>query len=196
LERDLEIKAGQIAHLDKNNENNAEDNLVFLCFVHHDQFDSRHSQSKGLTKGEVAAFRSELYDAVGKALSVRVHFGVVTVPPDDPFAGHYTRIGTDEDSAEIEITPIPDSPDGTPRYAVTGFALWGKSRQFGPNIGDLCFVSELINEQISFEEPAISGHGNRAIVITFENGIIHVTEHNFFGSYGMNVQFGGTYQRS
>ncbi len=60
LERDTRIKQGQIAHIDKNPNNNQIENLSFLCLDHHDAFDSRTSQSKGLTKAEVIEFRNEL----------------------------------------------------------------------------------------------------------------------------------------
>ena len=51
-----------MAHIDGDSSNSAIDNLVFLCLEHHDEFDSRTSQSKGLTPGEVARYRSELYE--------------------------------------------------------------------------------------------------------------------------------------
>lgn len=53
-------KHGQIAHLDKNPSNNSIENLVFLCLEHHDLYDSRTSQSKNITLGEVKAYRDEL----------------------------------------------------------------------------------------------------------------------------------------
>lgn len=62
LRRDENEKVGQIAHLDKDPANDAERNLVYLCLDHHDQFDSRTSQSKNLTKAEVEAYRNELFD--------------------------------------------------------------------------------------------------------------------------------------
>src|SRR3990172_2590505 len=62
LERDTGVKKGQMAHIDGDSSNSAIDNLVFLCLEHHDEFDSRTSQSKGLTPGEVARYRSELYE--------------------------------------------------------------------------------------------------------------------------------------
>ena len=58
------MKKGQIAHLDGNWANNAEDNLAFLCFDHHDEYDSKTSQSKGLTEQEVKAYRKQLYQEV------------------------------------------------------------------------------------------------------------------------------------
>lgn len=61
LKRDDEVKAGQIAHLDQNPSNNSNENLAFLCLEHHDQFDSKTSQSKNLTRAEVERYREELY---------------------------------------------------------------------------------------------------------------------------------------
>src|SRR5215472_1764734 len=61
LHGDLNLKQGQIAHLDHDNTNDDLDNLAFLCFSHHDQYDSTTSQSKGLREGEVKKFREELY---------------------------------------------------------------------------------------------------------------------------------------
>jgi len=64
LDRDLTEKQGQIAHLDGDRSNNDPDNLAFLCLRHHDRYDSRTSQSKGLTVGEVKRYRGELYQVV------------------------------------------------------------------------------------------------------------------------------------
>jgi len=63
-----EEKKGQIAHFDRDNSNNSLENLVFLCLEHHDQYDSRTSQSKGLTIEEVKKFRAQLYDYVATNL--------------------------------------------------------------------------------------------------------------------------------
>lgn len=58
---DLECKRGQIAHLDRNHQNNKVDNLAFLCLQHHDEYDTRTSQSKGWTIKEAKQYRSRLY---------------------------------------------------------------------------------------------------------------------------------------
>lgn len=60
LERDFNLKKGQIAHVDKNNSNSNIDNLVFLCFNHHDEYDSQTSQSKGLSINELKNYNVEL----------------------------------------------------------------------------------------------------------------------------------------
>lgn len=64
LDTNTEEKKGQIAHLDRDNSNNNVDNLAYLCLEHHDQYDSRTSQSKGLTIEEVKEFRGQLYHYV------------------------------------------------------------------------------------------------------------------------------------
>jgi hypothetical protein len=64
LEGDLAEKHGQLAHLDDNPANGAEENLAFLCFVHHSLFDSKTSQHKNYTIAEVKAARDELYAAI------------------------------------------------------------------------------------------------------------------------------------
>jgi hypothetical protein len=61
LTRYDKVKTGQIAHLDQDPSNDSEDNLAFLCLEHHDQYDSRSSQSKNLTRAEVERYRTELY---------------------------------------------------------------------------------------------------------------------------------------
>jgi hypothetical protein len=69
LNGNADVKAGQIAHLDHDHSNNELDNLAFLCFEHHDQYDSGTSQSKSLRKSEIRHFRKELHDNVGTALA-------------------------------------------------------------------------------------------------------------------------------
>lgn len=66
LKGDLTEKLGQIAHLDQNASNYAEDNLAWLCWDHHTQYDSTTRQHKNYTIHEVKAARSKLYELVGK----------------------------------------------------------------------------------------------------------------------------------
>lgn len=72
LNRDAEIKQGQVAHLDQNRDNNRPDNLAFLCLSHHDLYDSQTSQSKGFTISEVKVYRDELYSHTQKFAIQRV----------------------------------------------------------------------------------------------------------------------------
>ena len=61
LDRDDGRKPGQIAHLDRNPSNAKLENLAWLCLPHHDEYDSKTSQSKSLQIGEVKSYRAELY---------------------------------------------------------------------------------------------------------------------------------------
>lgn len=61
LKNDNNIKRGQIAHLNRNPNDNREENLAFLCFEHHDEYDCVTSQSKGITKNEIVHYRNLLY---------------------------------------------------------------------------------------------------------------------------------------
>lgn len=61
LDGEDEVKKGQLAHLDGNHENPDEDNLVFLCLEHHDEYDTIARVSKGLREREVRQWRDELY---------------------------------------------------------------------------------------------------------------------------------------
>jgi hypothetical protein len=68
LENRNEVRKGQIAHINRNASDNRFDNLVWLCFEHHEEYDGKTSQSKGLSKGEIKAYRDKLY-AVNSDLS-------------------------------------------------------------------------------------------------------------------------------
>lgn len=67
---DLTEKRGQIAHLDHNRLNNKEDNLAFMCFEHHDLYDTTTSQSKNYTQAEAKRARDNLHAAI----AAREHF--------------------------------------------------------------------------------------------------------------------------
>ena len=69
IDFDLSEKPGQIAHLDQDPTNNAEENLAWLCLPHHDRYDSRTSVSKGITQPEVVAHRERLHRAVETGLA-------------------------------------------------------------------------------------------------------------------------------
>ena len=198
LNRDTGLKSGQIAHLDHDNSNNAESNLAFLCFNHHDEYDSRSSQKKGMTINEVKAFRTELVNALGSAFSQSVHFGELMTPPADPYAGKYIRLGTGSDSAELLLTPLPDAYEGRARYYVSGLALWGAERPNGPNLGILEELADMYDRGILElrHGQALDGELRITTIRFTEPGHIKVDQNFHFGLYGNNVRFDGVYQRS
>lgn len=196
LGRDTKLKAGQIAHLDKNSANHAEDNLAFLCFAHHDEYDSTTSQRKNFTLGEVKSFRDELDATINRAFTQQVHFGEITTPPEDPYAGSYTRLGSGADSAVITLTPLPDSVESVSRYFVSGEALYGTLRPNGPNLGFLEFVGSIEEEDIIVDQDQNWRGEVQTTVLKFFDGLyLKVTEMGCEFKYGMNVSFIGTYKR-
>ena len=83
LQGDAEMKAGQIAHLDHDPTNNKFENLCFACQPHHDQYDSKTSQTKGLTEHEVRSYRDKLYAVLPAILeAARSKAGDVNISAD------------------------------------------------------------------------------------------------------------------
>ena len=71
---DLEVKLGQIAHLDQNPANTQEENLSFMCMPHHSEYDSKTSQHKNYTHAEIIELRSRLYVAIAAGQHHQVKF--------------------------------------------------------------------------------------------------------------------------
>lgn len=188
LNRDTGIKHGQIVHLDQDAANPSFDNLVFLCLEHHDQFDSRTSQSKGLTSDEVRRFRQELATAIEHAWRQPNIFGSVEVPPPDGVSGRWVH-GDVFDSAEIEVERMPHN-----RVRVHGFALHGKTRDIGPNIGELDFEGALIDQAVTFVGEPRPGQ-SYTLRLRFLGDRMIADEQGALGYFGVGAQLGGEYHR-
>ncbi len=189
LNRDTSIRQGQIAHLDGNASNNAEDNLAFLCFDHHDQYDSSTRQSKNFTPLEVKHFRAELHTAISLAFNAPILFGEAQGTVDF-ISGHYIRAGEYE-SAELKIQRLADG-----RYHVTGNALYGTHREYGPNIGELDFIGELAGDTIEYRWSYPSENKKYRALLQFSEDGLAVIEDNWVGIFGMNVNFTGHYYKA
>lgn len=81
LDLDDREKQGQIAHLDKDRNNNSPSNLAFLCLAHHDRYDSSTSQSKGLSRKEVLAYQAKLIDYIAGKMIEKLK-----VPENDDYS--------------------------------------------------------------------------------------------------------------
>jgi len=188
LNRDTGIKQGQVAHLDGDPENASVENLVFLCLEHHDQFDTRTSQSKGLTVAEVTRFRTELLSSIELAWRQPVTFGTAEVRPPDEVAGHWVR-GGENDSSELQVERLSGN-----RIRVQGFALHGKTWDIGPNLGQLDFEAELTGSVASFVDRLAGGTVYR-VELRFEGNHLTTEEDNAFGYFGAGAHFQGRYER-
>jgi hypothetical protein len=77
LNHDFRQKRGQLAHLDHDPMNSSRDNLAFLCFEHHDEYDSTTSQSKNYTPAEVKSHRSNLYrEIIDRGASTQIEWTI------------------------------------------------------------------------------------------------------------------------
>lgn len=187
LNRDTRIKLGQIAHLDGNSSNNELDNLAFLCFEHHDQYDTRTSQSKGLTSREVRRYRKELHEVIEQAWKQPMSIAGSEVRSPGDISGRYIR-ETDYESAELEVTLLENN-----QVHITGVALWGTTREFGPNIGEIDFEAPLKEGRVEFTDSTLGEEYK--LEIRFENGRAFAKEQYVVGFFGMNVSFEGEYAR-
>lgn len=187
LNRDTGIKQGQVGHLDHDRSNNDPDNLAFFCLDHHDQYDSKTSQSKRFTTSEVRGFRKELHEAIDSGWRRPVKFGAVEVAPSDHISGHYIRDGEFE-SAELDVRLI-----GRNRVKVEGFALWGKTRYYGPNIGELDFEAPLRNNRVRYRKKYEKN--TYELKLTFRESGLTAQENFAIGFFGLNVTFQGEYEK-
>ena len=83
---DMGQKEGQIAHADRNRTNNKPDNLAFLCLPHHNEYDTRTSQSKGMTEQELKYYRKQLFKVV------KLGFSAANVPASVADRERYQKV--------------------------------------------------------------------------------------------------------
>lgn len=90
------VHRGQIAHLNQNPSDCRFNNLVWLCFNHHDEYDSRTSQAKGLMEHEVRTYRDKLYQVGGdnsaETSSAPLPKEVIESDDDDIVQSQYAEI--------------------------------------------------------------------------------------------------------
>ncbi len=188
LENDMALKHGQMAHLDGRPDNNRVDNLAFLCLDHHDQYDSRTSQSKGLTEAEVKTYQGELHGVIGTQWSQSNRPGQARLErAPGEISGHYIRPG-EWDGAELQLV---GKIDGSVR--VIGIASWGMTREYGPNLGQLDFEAEVIDGRLTFTDE-VTGGGEYRLEIEFLGDKLMVREGPTTAYHGARVTFTGEYK--
>jgi hypothetical protein len=64
FDSDLSRRTGQIAHIDRDPSNASLENAAYLCTKHHDEYDSKPSQTKRLTPNELRDYQGMLYEAL------------------------------------------------------------------------------------------------------------------------------------
>ena len=71
LQGDCTTKNGQLAHLDRVSNNNAPENLAYLCLAHHDDYDTDRRQTRNYTAGEVKRYQALLLKAIKSGIAPR-----------------------------------------------------------------------------------------------------------------------------
>jgi len=192
LNRDTTIRQGQIAHLDGRNSNNDSENLVFLCFNHHDLLDSRTSQSKGFSLAEVREYRQELHVAISDAWRKPLTKGEATHTPAVWPEGQYVR-ETEGSEAQIHVRLVAPM-----RLHISGFAAWGTWREC-PNIGELDFEAMLSGDQVTYtyDMPWAEPLFQYKATIRFRSDGLDLDEaDDTHGMFGHNVSFKGIYRKA
>lgn len=105
----------------------------------------------------------------------------------DIFSGSYIRENAEEKS-KLTISYLGDS-----RIEVKGFSIWGKQNTFGPNIGDIEFITEIKGNKAIYK--VAFGNSEYSLSLEFINGKIIATENLPHGMFGMNVRFEGEYEK-
>jgi hypothetical protein len=116
LNADMECKRGQIAHLDQNPQNDNVDNLAFLCLQHHDEYDTRTSQSKGWTVREAKEYRAMLYAAIGELRTGKRLVETSRQQSQPPIFGRFYR-------STNKIMDAVDVNTGEVHYGVDAYSL-------------------------------------------------------------------------
>jgi Txe/YoeB family toxin of Txe-Axe toxin-antitoxin module len=182
LDRDARQKNGQVAHIDRDSSNSAIENLAYLCLDHHNAYDSRMSQSKNYTPGELFSYKSELEHYISAEWNKPVLSNEITV---DIFSGKYSH-SIDNASADIEIKYV-----GGNILQIEGMAFYGTNREGGPNMGNLDCVAEIVGTKAIFRDKFYDDE--YVFEITFLGSKISVSDNYIMGYYGNGVCFSGEY---
>ncbi|HEY7810949.1 MAG TPA: WD40 repeat domain-containing protein [Allosphingosinicella sp.] len=118
LFNDLTLKKGQISHVDGNPCNNKASNLAFLCLDHHDELDSRTSQSKGLTPQEIRAFKGELAERV-RSMNASAESVIPAATPQQRVADALS-----DNPAAARLLRLFGTPVLPPRPEISAFGRW------------------------------------------------------------------------
>lgn len=105
-------RKGQIAHVDRDSSNSEFGNLCWLCFEHHDEYDSQTSQSKRFTPAELRRHRDDLYQFLDTQRVQLVAPAYISLSPEAVVLAELlnsrSRSGRKLDS-QIRIDALPEA---------------------------------------------------------------------------------------
>ena len=135
---------------------------------------------------EVAFFRQELERSIAKSWQEPVFFETLPLIDLTDISGHYYW-ETDNASAELDINAL-----GKNLIQVTGIALSGTEKRYGPNLGQVEFKEKLMDDEIVYADPK-TGYEMR---IKFGKDELAVSEKIQLGVFGNNVRFEGAFKKA
>jgi hypothetical protein len=136
---DLDQKRGQIAHVDRDPSNSAFQNLAFLCLPHHDEYDSKTSQSKRFTSTELLKYRDLLYERLGKGVTDE-HAEMASAPSSRdsaPLTPSPRDAARQEACVELERDAgyLVERLSSWARLEADEQVLWATVKRFESNVG-------------------------------------------------------------
>jgi hypothetical protein len=133
LDNNHAVRPGQLAHIDQDRSNNKPENLAFLCLEHHDQYDAKTSQSKGLQEGELRSYVKQLHSLVisgNLGNSVPREFRVEHFDIESErcgwYRGRYAPEGPHEPDVECPTYGMSNGTSSNPIFLISVFNGTGR----------------------------------------------------------------------
>jgi hypothetical protein len=147
----LERQKGQIAHIDQDRTNADEANLVYLCLVHHDEYDSRTSQVKGITAGELRGYKERLISAISSGQHLLTKPQSPDIARSEAIRGHDERLfrQADEILAERFLTDVLDVLQSDDSYRMSHLRKIDSFRSFFSETGNQ-FIGGDLSTKLAF----------------------------------------------
>lgn len=171
-----DVRKGQIAHLNRDSSDSRFDNLVYLCLEHHDEYDSKPSQSKGYSEHEVREYRDQLYSRYRQLEIATPSVGQeprATEPTPGDDESHYERL-KNRFVGELDFTLRPW------RYPLWMVANEPELFAYKADNGadGVCLIEriDLPDERIVIACIEIAGNPGRSITNSVENLCFQVCE--------------------
>lgn len=184
LNRDNRLKQGQIAHIDRKNTNSTIDDLAFLCLEHHDEYDTKRSQSKNYTPSELRRYKAELEKYISEEWAKPIVSSDLKV---DIFSGKYFHVRKNAE-ANIEIKYV-----GGNLLQISGMSFYGTEREYGPNMGELDCIAKIEDNKAVFIDKFEDEEYK--LEITFLGSRVLIEDNYIMGYYGVGVCFNGEYYK-
>jgi hypothetical protein len=184
LGRDARQKQGQVAHIDRNSDNSAIENLAYLCLTHHDHYDTVSRQSKNYLPSELRAYKEELERYIASEWNKPI---ISENSYIDVFSGSY-HSESENSEANLQIKYV-----GENIVQITGMAFYGTKSEYGPNMGELDCIAQITGNKAIFVDKVYDN--TYRLEVTFLGNRLAVEDSGAFGYFGAGANFSGVYYK-